>query len=106
MPSNDLDFVVRKAGHMCVFGVLALLLWRALGSTGISRPIAWGWVLTVAYAGSDEFHQSFTQGRHPSPVDVGIDAAGGLIALAALVLWLRVWRRRRATPPRRGATGS
>jgi VanZ family protein len=87
--ADVVDFVVRKAGHVFVFGVLAVLLWRALMSSGIGPAIVWSWVVTAAYAGSDEFHQSFTNGRHASPVDVGIDSAGALIALLALVAWLR-----------------
>jgi hypothetical protein len=93
-PTADVDFVVRKAGHMAVFGVLAVLLWRALASSGNRRAMVWSLVLTVAYAASDEFHQAFTVGRHPSPVDVGIDSVGALIALVALALWLRTrWAR-------------
>jgi VanZ family protein len=88
--ADAVDFVVRKAGHMLVFGVLAVLLWRALTSSGIDRAIVWSLALTAAYAGSDEFHQSFTTGRHASPVDVGIDSAGALIALLVLVAWLRL----------------
>jgi VanZ family protein len=98
--ADSLDFVVRKAGHMFVFGVLSVLLWRALSSAGVRRAILSSWVLAVAYAASDEFHQSFTQGRHPSPVDVGIDASGAVIALCILVLWLRARRRRRGLAPR------
>ncbi len=80
-----LDFVIRKLGHMGVFGILALLLWRALAETTAWRwPWAWAFVLTVLYAASDEFHQEFVAGRHPSVVDVGIDAAGALIALVAV----------------------
>jgi VanZ family protein len=82
-----LDFVVRKLGHMGVFGILALLLWRALaGTTAWRRPWAWAFALTVLYAASDEFHQGFVAGRHPSATDVGIDAAGALIALVAVEL--------------------
>jgi VanZ family protein len=90
----DVDFVVRKAGHMFVFGVLAVLIWRALASSAVRRAVLWSWVLTVAYAASDEFHQSFTAGRHPSPVDVGIDSVGALLFLMALSLWLRIRRAR------------
>jgi VanZ family protein len=90
----DVDFVVRKAGHMFVFGVLAVVLWRALASSAVRRAMAWSWVLTVAYAASDEFHQSFTAGRHPSPVDVGIDSVGALLFLLALTLWLRIRQAR------------
>jgi VanZ family protein len=104
--ADSLDFVVRKAGHMFVFGVLAVLLWRALTSAQIGRPVFWSWLLTAAYAGSDEFHQSFTGGRHPSPVDVGIDAAGALIALGILVVWLRFRARGRSAASDYSATGS
>ena len=95
----DVDFVVRKAGHMFVFGVLAVLVWRALESSAVRHAMVWSWVLTVAYAASDEFHQSFTAGRHPSPVDVGIDSFGALLFLVALALWLR-GRRARSRAPR------
>ena len=87
VPDEGLDFVVRKIGHMGVFGILALLLWRALaGSTAWRRPGAWAFALTVLYAASDELHQGFVAGRHPSAVDVGVDAAGALIALVAVGL--------------------
>ena len=96
----DLDFVIRKAGHMFVFGVLAVLVWRALESSAIRRAMVWSWVLTAGYAASDELHQSFTAGRHPSPVDVGIDSFAALLFLAALALalWLRGRRARSGVP--------
>ena len=70
------DFVLRKAAHMTEYAILAVLLWRATGSA------AWALALAVAYAASDEFHQTFVRGRHGSPVDVAIDTVGMLIGLA------------------------
>jgi VanZ family protein len=96
--SDVVDFLVRKAGHMFVFGVLAVLLWRALASSAVRHAMVWSWALTVAYAATDEFHQAFTAGRHPSPVDVGIDSVGALLFLLALTLWLRVRRARGEAP--------
>lgn len=93
-----LDFVVRKIGHMGVFGILALLVWRALGMTTAWRqPRTWmvALGLAVLYAISDELHQGFVAGRHPSPVDVGIDAAGAVLAIAAVGVVGAVRRRRR-----------
>jgi VanZ family protein len=82
VPDAGLDFLVRKAGHMAVFGILALLLWRAVvGSTAWRRPWAWALVFAILYAVTDELHQGFVVGRHPSAVDVGIDATGALIAV-------------------------
>jgi VanZ family protein len=93
VPDEGLDFLVRKAGHIAAFGILALLLWRAVGTTTAwRRPWAWALALAVLYAITDEYavtdelHQGFVAGRHPSAVDVGIDAAGALVAVAAVGL--------------------
>jgi VanZ family protein len=84
------DLLLRKCAHMGEYAVLALLVRRALGR---ARPAWWAFAAAVAYACSDEFHQSFVRGRHGSPVDVCIDAVGALLGLA---LWPRVWPRLRA----------
>jgi VanZ family protein len=72
---------------MAVFGILALLVWRALATaTRIPRPAIWAIALTVLYAITDELHQGAVSGRHASPVDVGIDAAGAIVAVAVIGL--------------------
>jgi VanZ family protein len=95
VPVAALDVVVRKLGHAAVFGILALLLWRAIATTThVRRPWAWALALAILYAISDEVHQGGVSGRYPSPVDVAIDAAGALIAVAIVGGMLR--RRARA----------
>jgi VanZ family protein len=93
--SNTADFIIRKAGHMAAFGILALLFWAALSYSRVRLAALLSLALTVAYAASDEFHQGFTAGRHPSPIDVGIDSTGAVIALLALTVCVRIWSRRR-----------
>lgn len=44
MPEQALDFLVRKAGHMFIFGVLAVLLWRALASSGSAARCSGVWL--------------------------------------------------------------
>lgn len=84
VPDEGLDFLIRKAGHMVVFGILALLIWRAVATTTARRrPWAWALALAVLYAITDELHQGSVAGREASAVDVGIDAAGALFAIAA-----------------------
>jgi VanZ family protein len=78
------DFVLRKLAHMTEYAVLAALLARA------ARNEPRAFVLAVAYAVTDELHQSFVRGREGRPLDVAIDAAG---ALAGLVVWRRVSSR-------------
>jgi VanZ family protein len=83
-PDTLLDLILKKAAHMIEYGILASLLWRALsrGQGSLSRS-AWvtAFVVSVLYAASDEYHQTFVPGRNGTPVDVGIDTVGALIAL-------------------------
>ncbi len=84
------DTVLRKLAHMGEFGLLWLLWWRALGH-GHPLPSV---LITLAYAASDELHQTFVDGRVGSPVDVAIDAAGVGIAGALVVVRARASRAR------------
>jgi len=84
-----IDLFGRKLVHVTEYGLLWLLWWRAFG--GRFAPVAAA--IAVAYAGTDEFHQTFVHGRHGSPVDWAIDATGVAIAWSLTALWLR---RRRA----------
>jgi VanZ family protein len=74
------DTILRKAAHMAEYGLLWFLWHRAL-QTPSPLPAA---LITLAYAASDEYHQSFVEGRHGTPVDVLIDAAGIAVAIAIL----------------------
>jgi VanZ family protein len=75
---GTLDLIGRKIVHAATYGLLWWLWQRALG-TRSPLPAA---LIAVAYAISDEYHQSFVAGRHGSPVDVLIDSAGVAIAVA------------------------
>ena len=78
------DTVLRKGAHVTEYAVLGALLYRARERE--APALAAG----IAYAATDELHQHFVRGRHASPVDVAIDAAG--VALGMLI-WLRVRER-------------
>jgi VanZ family protein len=80
------DLVLRKLAHMAVFGLLAAACVRGLGFHGITgRAALVGAVaLATVYAISDEYHQTFVAGRSGSPIDVAIDLAGILVAVALL----------------------
>src|ERR671929_2445353 len=74
---GDWDYVLRKCAHVTEYAVLGALLLRALG-----RELP-AFLAAVAYAATDELHQHFVRGRHASPIDVAIDAAGVLIGILA-----------------------
>jgi VanZ family protein len=85
---GTLDLIGRKIVHACEYALLTYLWWRALRTAmPAKRAIAAAAVAAVAYAASDEFHQHFVEGRHGTPVDVGIDAIGA--AAAAFLIWRR-----------------
>jgi VanZ family protein len=76
------EIAVRKLAHVTEYLILTLLLVRALRRSRVAAalPIAAG--AALAYACSDEWHQSFVPGRTATPRDVAIDGVG--IALATL----------------------
>ena len=53
----------------------------------IAMPLARPALITVAYAISDEIHQHFVPDRNGTPLDVVIDTAGVLLAIALTVWW-------------------
>lgn len=77
------DVLVKKGGHMTGYAMLGLAYYFALPAS-LKRGYRWMLALLMAllFSLSDEFHQSFVQGRTSSLVDVGIDMAGTIIALA------------------------
>jgi VanZ family protein len=85
-------------GHFGAYGVLALLLWWALGVADLppGRRLALAFAGAVAYGVSDEVHQSFVPGRDTSVFDLVVDAIGAACALGALTLLVRWLTMRRS----------
>jgi len=97
---RQVQTVVRKAGHVVGYAVLAGLVWRArrLMLAGGGGKLDWDWrdlwfVLAVCalYAVTDEIHQSFVPSRQGSAVDVLIDTLGALCGLLAIWAAGRFW---------------
>ena len=74
---SELAVLLRKFAHVCEYLVLTLLLRRAL------PPLAAA-LVALAYAASDEWHQTFVPGREGAPRDVAIDGIG--ITLASVLV--------------------
>ena len=90
LPADTLEFLIRKAAHMTEYAILFLLYCHALRVSGVKHAALTALLMSAAYAASDEFHQSFTNGRGPSPIDVCIDTAGASIALLLRAAVLKV----------------
>lgn len=76
------DVYVKKIGHAIGYGLLGVSYYYAL-PTGLPRSIRWvmALALSLGFAFSDEFHQSFVEGRTSSLQDVAIDGLGAFLAL-------------------------
>jgi len=93
------DKPFRITGHLLAYALLAALLLLALsgGRRPRARDVLTAFGLTIAYALSDEWHQSFVPDRTGRLDDVATDAIGALagLAVAWLILGLRASRHER-----------
>lgn len=89
------DLILRKLAHMGTYALLTLLWWRALAPFTRHSLFAAA-LISFLYAISDEYHQSFIEGRNGSWIDVGIDTVGiGVALLVSRSDWIRHgWKRR------------
>ena len=88
-----IDLVGRKLVHAAEYALLCWLWIRALSpSVSWRAALALAMLVTIGYAVSDEYHQTFVAGRTGSPLDVLIDSIGAALGAA--------WAHRRATARR------
>ena len=85
--------VIRKLGHITGYALLTAAWWWALGGV-VDRPLLWAVGISLGYACTDEFHQTFVRGRRERRGTSRIDAIG--MAIAALLIDLR---RKTSDPP-------
>jgi VanZ family protein len=79
---GGLDYIIKKGAHALGYGFLGLSYYYALPRS-LSRLYRWvlAWIMAILFALSDEYHQSFVQGRNSSLGDVAIDGFGAILAL-------------------------
>jgi VanZ family protein len=78
--SYALSFVVFKTAHLVEYAILYSLWFRLFTKMEIGRPYLLAFICTVAYAASDEFHQTLVPTREGRVRDVVIDTIGASIA--------------------------
>jgi VanZ family protein len=85
-PQETLNFgqpeYLGKVAHVIEYAILGWLIQRARGD----KRVWWqSWLIAILYAATDEFHQSFTPGRHPRVTDVMIDAIGAAVGMVVAI---------------------
>lgn len=81
-------FSLRKCAHAFIYFVLGILAALFVGTWDLQGVRLWifPWLISVAYACTDELHQYFVPGRSCELRDVGIDACGALAGVMLLLL--------------------
>lgn len=92
-----LNHLVRKAAHMTEYFILFMLLYYGFSKLYNinkekykNRAIIYGFLTTVLYACSDEFHQIFIPGREGAIKDVCIDSTGALLGILLIKIYIRI----------------
>jgi VanZ family protein len=82
------DLIIKKIGHALGYALLGSAYYFALP---VRLRISYKWIvallMAVLFALSDEFHQSFVEGRTSSLVDVLIDTVGAAFALTLAAIY-------------------
>jgi VanZ family protein len=75
-----LNYVVRKCAHVAEYAVLAWFWFRSIRAPGerVGRSVVVACGLTLIYAMSDEWHQSFIPERSGAWSDVLLDGVGAV----------------------------
>lgn len=90
---GSLDFFVKKGAHITEYAILYLLIFRAIGTLVVPRKaLVIAAIVSVLYAISDEYHQTFVPLREGTARDVVIDSIG------AFLMYLFLHRRHGRRP--------
>lgn len=83
-----------KVIHMTIYAILAALFARAVAVNNSKPWFSLVWAISLAFVAfygiTDEFHQSFVDGRSADLNDWIADLLGGSAGAALYLLWLRI----------------
>jgi VanZ family protein len=98
LPYDMLEFFIRKLGHVSEFALLTVLWLNALRARQISRGTALlsASLISLLYAASDEWHQSFVPGRTGHAIDVAVDSIGIMLVAVLYFIYIGLRKYKRA----------
>ena len=89
------EILIRKTAHFAEYFALGLLACFAAWQNGLPQKPYLSGAFCVLIAVVDEVIQSFVPGRNGNALDVLIDSAGAICAIAAVILILFVKKRKK-----------
>lgn len=85
--------IVRKLAHLGIYTSLGI--WSIAFILTFNIKLKWQVIITIIwgiiYAITDEFHQTFSTGRHASINDVVIDTFGVILGLLLVLLVIKIY---------------
>ncbi len=97
---GDIEFalhaLIRKLAHMAEYAALAVPVWLFLSTFDLKKLCCDLAALGAAalYAGSDEIHQLFVEGRSGQFSDVLVDTFGAALGIVFIVLMTTFFKRK------------
>lgn len=93
---DKLNMPLRKCAHATAYFVLALLLINALtiSKVNLKKALIITIIVCFLYACTDEYHQTFVDGRTGQFTDVLIDTTGALIAEGFNSLYYLIYKKK------------
>jgi len=89
-----IEFFIRKLSHFTIYLLLCFFTTRLINFYKPSIKYL-GFIFSVVYASSDEFHQMFTADRTPLVQDVILDSIGALVGFLLFnMLWKNMSKKR------------
>lgn len=94
---ENLEFIIRKCAHMTEYCIFASFWCIHISTYRIKKKTLWlSVIFSALYAITDEFHQTFVEGRSGELRDVCIDTAGAFIGMLIFVSVCRLSVKRKA----------
>ena len=89
------ESIIRKLAHFSIYTLLGI--WVVCFMLTFKIKLKWQITLTAVwgllYAITDEFHQTFSFGRHASINDVVIDSLGIFFGITLVLLVITIWNK-------------
>ena len=81
------DGIVRKLAHFTAYAVLGFLLCLCIYNAPVLvvKPYLWSMAACTAFAATDEYHQTFVDGRAGRFTDILIDSTGAMCGVVVLI---------------------
>lgn len=83
---ENYSFLIRKTAHFSEYAFLGILMYTNLKEYIRNKYLPVSFILSAAYAASDEIHQRFVSERSFALMDIFIDSCGALTGIVLIHL--------------------